>query len=80
VRVVKLKQNYRSTGTILKAANALIAHKNGRISKELWTESGDGTPIRLFGAYGRRSRSGPGSRRRGSPSAPVVVRAATIRG
>ena len=56
-RVVKLEQNYRSTGTILRAANALIAHNSGRIGKELWTESGEGTPIRLFSAYNEREEA-----------------------
>jgi DNA helicase-2/ATP-dependent DNA helicase PcrA len=56
-RVVKLEQNYRSTGTILKAANALIAHNVGRIGKELWTESGEGSPIRLFSAYNEREEA-----------------------
>ena len=56
-RIVKLEQNYRSTGTILKAANALIAHNQGRIGKELWTESGEGTPIRLFSAYNEREEA-----------------------
>jgi DNA helicase-2/ATP-dependent DNA helicase PcrA len=56
-RLVKLEQNYRSTGTILKAANALIGHNNGRIGKELWTESGEGAPIRLFSAYNEREEA-----------------------
>ena len=56
-RVVKLEQNYRSTGTILRAANALIAHNSGRIGKQLWTESGEGTPIRLFGAFNEREEA-----------------------
>jgi DNA helicase-2/ATP-dependent DNA helicase PcrA len=56
-RIVKLEQNYRSTGTILKAANTLIAHNNGRIGKELWTASGEGAPIRLFGAYNEREEA-----------------------
>ncbi len=56
-RIVKLEQNYRSTGTILRAANALIANNNGRIGKELWTESGAGVPIRLFGAYNEREEA-----------------------
>ena len=38
----KLEQNYRSTGTILKAANALIAHNAGRLGKTLWTSGADG--------------------------------------
>jgi DNA helicase-2/ATP-dependent DNA helicase PcrA len=57
VRLVKLEQNYRSTGTILKAANALIANNSERIGKELWTESGEGAPIRLFNAYNEREEA-----------------------
>jgi DNA helicase-2/ATP-dependent DNA helicase PcrA len=56
-RMVKLEQNYRSTGTILKAANALIGHNTGRIGKELWTQSGNGSPIRLFNAYNEREEA-----------------------
>jgi DNA helicase-2/ATP-dependent DNA helicase PcrA len=43
--VVLLEQNYRSTQTILSAANALIAHNEDRRDKRLWTDSGDGAPI-----------------------------------
>ncbi len=56
-RLVKLEQNYRSTGTILEAANALIGHNNARIGKQLWTESGAGAPIRLFSAYNEREEA-----------------------
>ena len=49
--VVKLEQNYRSTGNILKAANQVIAHNEGRMGKELWTESGEGEPISLYAAF-----------------------------
>ncbi len=45
--VVKLEQNYRSTQTILSAANAVVANNRGRKSKALWTELGDGDPIRI---------------------------------
>src|ERR671933_96603 len=45
--VVKLEQNYRSTQTILSAANAVVAHNRGRKSKALWTDAGDGDPIRV---------------------------------
>jgi DNA helicase-2/ATP-dependent DNA helicase PcrA len=45
--VVKLEQNYRSTQTILSAANAVIAHNRGAMKKALWTELGDGDPIKL---------------------------------
>ena len=44
-RVVKLEQNYRSTETILAAANAVIANNRGRIAKRLWSELGQGDPI-----------------------------------
>ncbi len=45
--VVKLEQNYRSTGNILKGANAVIANNAGRKDKTLWTAKGDGALIRL---------------------------------
>ena len=44
-RVVKLEQNYRSTQTILDAANAVIQNNRGRKSKRLWTENGEGERI-----------------------------------
>jgi DNA helicase-2/ATP-dependent DNA helicase PcrA len=50
-RTFKLTQNYRSTGNILDAANAIITHNGGRIGKDLWTESGRGEPIDVFAAY-----------------------------
>jgi len=46
-RVVKLEQNYRSTQTILSAANAVIANNRGRKGKALWTELGEGDPVHL---------------------------------
>ncbi len=46
-RVVKLEQNYRSTQTILSAANAVIANNRGGIAKRLWSELGDGEPIHV---------------------------------
>ena len=46
-RVIKLEQNYRSTQTILSAANALIAHNREQKPKTLWTQQGDGEPIRI---------------------------------
>ncbi len=45
--VVKLEQNYRSTQTILDAANAVIRHNRGQIAKDLWTEVGEGDKIRV---------------------------------
>jgi DNA helicase-2/ATP-dependent DNA helicase PcrA len=50
-RTIRLEQNFRSTGTILQAANALIAHNEGRLGKEMWTECGDGDPIELYAAF-----------------------------
>jgi DNA helicase-2/ATP-dependent DNA helicase PcrA len=50
-QIVRLEQNYRSTGTILKAANRLIAHNTGRLGKNLWTEAGDGDKIQLYAAF-----------------------------
>ncbi len=45
--VVKLEQNYRSTQTILSAANAVIANNRAQKPKSLWTDLGDGDPIRI---------------------------------
>ena len=45
--VVKLEQNYRSTQTILSGANAVVANNRGRMSKALWTDIGEGDPIRV---------------------------------
>jgi len=45
--VVKLEQNYRSTQTILSAANAVVANNRGRKSKALWTDLGEGDPVRV---------------------------------
>jgi DNA helicase-2/ATP-dependent DNA helicase PcrA len=47
-RTVRLEQNYRSTGTILNAANAVISVNSDRLGKELWT---DGEPIRLYAGF-----------------------------
>jgi len=44
---VKLEQNYRSTGTILDAANGLIAHNRDRLEKSLWTDAGRGEPVTI---------------------------------
>jgi DNA helicase-2/ATP-dependent DNA helicase PcrA len=57
VRTVRLEQNYRSTGTILKAANALIANNQSRLGKELWTDGPPGTPIRLYAAFNEQDEA-----------------------
>ncbi len=49
-RVVRLEQNYRSTGRILEIAAAVIAHNQARKEKSLWTENARGDPARLFRA------------------------------
>lgn len=48
---VRLEQNYRSTQTILNAANKLIVNNESRLGKELWTEHNKGEPITLYGAF-----------------------------
>lgn len=50
-RTVRLEQNYRSSATILNAANAVIAHNQERLGKELWTEGSQGEPIALYAAF-----------------------------
>ncbi len=44
-KVIKLEQNYRSTGNILKAANGVISHNEGRKEKALWTEAPEGEKV-----------------------------------
>ena len=56
-QVVRLEQNYRSTGTILKAANALIEENTSRLGKELWTDSADGELILYYSAYNEKDES-----------------------
>lgn len=50
-QVVRMEQNYRSTGNILGAANALIANNPTRLGKNLWTEDEAGEPIRRYAAF-----------------------------
>ncbi len=49
--IIRLEQNYRSTGTILKAANELIANNSGRLGKNLWTEGRDGEKITVYAGF-----------------------------
>ena len=49
-RVIRLEQNYRSTQSILRAANAVIAHNIGRKGKNLWTQNDVGDPITVYDA------------------------------
>lgn len=48
---VRLEQNYRSTASILQAANAVIANNSGRLGKELWTQGQSGEPLALYAAF-----------------------------
>ncbi len=56
-KLYRLEQNYRSTGTILNGANALIAHNAGRLGKTLWTSGGQGDPIRLYAGFNERDEA-----------------------
>ncbi|MDQ3563877.1 MAG: DNA helicase II [Pseudomonadota bacterium] len=57
VRLVRLEQNYRSTATILQAANAVIANNSSRLGKELWTDGAAGAPIILFTAFNEQEEA-----------------------
>lgn len=50
-KTIRLEQNYRSTGNILSAANALISNNDGRLGKNLWTDGGNGELISLYAAF-----------------------------
>ncbi|MDP3278310.1 MAG: UvrD-helicase domain-containing protein [Deltaproteobacteria bacterium] len=56
-KIVKLEQNYRSTGNILKAANAVIARLGRREKKELFTQQGDGPRVDLWSCRDEREES-----------------------
>ena len=48
---IRLEQNYRSTSTILKAANAVIDNNTGRLGKELWTDGADGELVSVYAGF-----------------------------
>ncbi|PWY56432.1 DNA helicase II [Legionella qingyii] len=50
-QIIRLEQNYRSTATILDAANALITHNNSRMGKDLWTNGATGEKIIIYSAF-----------------------------
>ncbi len=56
-QIIRLEQNYRSTSTILKAANALIDNNQGRMGKELWTDGETGEPIMFYNAYNEKDEA-----------------------
>ena len=47
-KIIKLEQNYRCTGNILKAANAVIKHNENKYDKKLWTENEEGTLPQIY--------------------------------
>ena len=49
--MIRLEQNYRSTGHILAAANELISNNDNRLGKNLWTASGNGDPVEIYCAF-----------------------------
>lgn len=56
-QIIKLEQNYRSTGNILKAANCVIAKNQGRMEKELWTTADDGELIAVYSAFNEQDEA-----------------------
>ena len=56
-QIVRLEQNYRSTKTILDAANGVIAHNSGRLGKNLWTAGEDGEPIKLYAGFNEQDEA-----------------------
>ena len=55
--LIKLEQNYRSTSTILDAANAVIANNNGRLGKDLWTDDLHGDPIQVYAGFNEQDEA-----------------------
>ena len=55
--LLRLEQNYRSTSTILDAANALIKNNAGRLGKSLWTDDSAGDPIRVYAAFNEQDEA-----------------------
>ena len=56
-KTVRLEQNYRSTQTILQAANGIITHNVGRLGKELWTAGDSGEPITLYAGFNEQDEA-----------------------
>lgn len=57
VEVIRLEQNYRSTNTILEAANTVIANNQNRMGKNLWTAGDKGDAITLYSAFNERDEA-----------------------
>ena len=56
-RTVRLEQNYRSSQTILRAANGVIAYNQGRLGKELWTAGESGEPVTLYAGFNEQDEA-----------------------
>jgi len=56
-KTVRLEQNYRSTQTILQAANGIITNNFGRLGKELWTDGESGDPITLYAGFNEQDEA-----------------------
>lgn len=56
-QLIRLEQNYRSSGNILNAANVLITHNDDRMGKNLWTDSGSGEPISIYAAFNEQDEA-----------------------
>jgi DNA helicase-2/ATP-dependent DNA helicase PcrA len=54
---IRLEQNYRSTSTILNAANEVIGNNSDRLGKDLWTEGNSGEPIRVYAAFNEQDEA-----------------------
>lgn len=56
-QTIRLEQNYRSTGTILGAANEVIANNSDRLGKDLWTDGVNGDPIKVYAAFNEQDEA-----------------------
>jgi DNA helicase-2/ATP-dependent DNA helicase PcrA len=56
-KTVRLEQNYRSTQTILRAANGIITNNFGRLGKELWSAGDEGDPITLYAGFNEQDEA-----------------------
>ena len=78
-----IRENYRSTGTILDAANALIAHNSNRLGKNLWTSGSRGDPICVAGltTTALKQSGSPAKSRRTAPEATpgATMRSSIVR-
>ncbi|MBK1837872.1 UvrD-helicase domain-containing protein [Azospirillum sp. YIM B02556] len=77
--IIKLEQNYRSTGHILAAASGLIANNQGRLGKTLWTEADGGEPIKVKAVWDGEEEARwvgeeiEGLQRKGTPLSQIAV-------